>query len=87
MALPIWARFMREAVGTEIRGEFARPLEVQPLEIEPASGALALADCPVRRSEFFLAGTEPVATCPSEPGPSSRRVGKRGLLRWVKDLF
>lgn len=87
VALPIWARFMREAVGTEIRGEFARPIEVQPLEIEPASGALALADCPVRRSEFFLAGTEPVATCPSEPGPSSRRVGKRGLLRWVKDLF
>jgi penicillin-binding protein 1B len=87
VALPIWARFMREAVGTQIRGRFARPAEVQSIEIEPVSGALALAGCPVRRTEFFLEGTEPEQTCPEDPVLEPRRRGKRGLMRWVKDLL
>ncbi|MFP8874904.1 MAG: PBP1A family penicillin-binding protein [Myxococcota bacterium] len=86
VALPIWARFMREAVGTEIRGRFPRPAEVQGIEIEPVSGALALAGCPVRRTEFFLAGTEPEETCPeTDTGPVPRR--KRGFFRWLEDLL
>jgi len=64
IAVPIWARFLKEATGGEVVGTFPVPGDVAELEIDPATGALALEDCPVRRSEFFLRGTEPVETCP-----------------------
>jgi membrane carboxypeptidase/penicillin-binding protein len=64
IAVPIWARFLKEATGGEVAGTFPVPGDVVELEIDPATGALALEDCPVRRSEFFLRGTEPVETCP-----------------------
>jgi len=64
IALPLWGRFMREATGGSVRGAFLRPPEVDEVEIEPTTGALALAGCPARRVEFFLHGTEPISTCP-----------------------
>jgi penicillin-binding protein 1B len=64
IALPLWGRFVREATGGSVRGAFLRPPEVDEVEIEPESGALALAGCPARRVEYFVRGTEPVSTCP-----------------------
>jgi penicillin-binding protein 1B len=64
IALPLWGRFLREATGGSVRGTFLRPPEVDEVEIEPTTGALALAGCPARRVEYFLHGTEPVGTCP-----------------------
>lgn len=63
-AVPMWTRFVKEATGGEIRGAFAKPGSVARLEIDPATGAVALAGCPRRRVEYFLEGTEPEATCP-----------------------
>ncbi len=64
IALPLWGRFLREATGGLVRGVFLRPPDVDEVEIEPETGALALAGCPSRRAEYFLHGTEPVSTCP-----------------------
>jgi penicillin-binding protein 1B len=68
IAVPIWARFVKEATGGEVPGVFRIPDDVAALEIDPATGAVALEDCPERRSEFFLRGTEPLETCPAWQG-------------------
>jgi len=64
IAVPIWARFLKEATGGDVAGMFPVPGDVVALDVDPATGALALDDCPARRSEFFLRGTEPLETCP-----------------------
>jgi len=63
-ALPIWIRFMKEATSGQIRGAFLPPPEVITLDIDPSSGAIALAGCPQRKSEVFLLGTLPARECP-----------------------
>ncbi|HEU4430361.1 MAG TPA: PBP1A family penicillin-binding protein [Myxococcota bacterium] len=77
IAVPIWARFVKEASGGEVAGVFPVPGDVAELEIEPLTGAIALDGCPERRTEFFLRGTEPVETCPqwrgSQPMPPQPR--------------
>ncbi len=64
-ALPIWRRFVKDLTGGTVRGVFRQPAGVERAEIEPTTGALALAGCPERRAEFFLAGTLPEHTCPA----------------------
>ncbi len=94
-ALPIWTRFVQEATGGWIRGRFPRPPDVIELEVEPATGALALYGCPDRRAEFFLAGTEPTLTCPStgiadrHPQRRPRRGDQRRktFMEWLRDVL
>ena len=85
-ALPIWARFVKEAVGDRIRGRFLRPSDVQTVEIEPLSGARALPGCPVRRTEYFLPGTEPTTVCP-EGAQDPEATESRSFLRWFDEWF
>jgi penicillin-binding protein 1B len=63
-ALPIWRRYVHELTGGEIRGAFLRPPGVERVDVDPATGALALAGCPERRPEYFLEGTVPREVCP-----------------------
>jgi membrane carboxypeptidase/penicillin-binding protein len=65
-ALPIWTSFMQEVVGSRVRGAFPRPGEVEELDIDPESGALALRGCDRSQKEFFIRGTEPETTCPPD---------------------
>lgn len=74
-ALPIWARFVKEATGGGIRGAFFPPQGIVRMEIDPDSGARALRSCPRRRTEYFLAGTEPEATCPGNGLAARRSAG------------
>ena len=67
-ALPIWADFLGEVSGTRVRGVFARPGSVERVDIDPATGARALAGCHDRQPEFFLEGTVPEETCPKRGG-------------------
>jgi penicillin-binding protein 1B len=78
-ALPVWRRFAEEVTGGRIRGAFPRPPEIERVEIDPSTGAVALFGCPERRPEFFLAGTVPDEFCPS--GAGRRRRGRRGVER------
>jgi len=63
-ALAIWTRFLLDATGGQVRGDFRPPDEVVQVAIDPGSGALALDGCPVHANEWFLLGTEPTRTCP-----------------------
>jgi penicillin-binding protein 1B len=86
IALPVWQRFIREATGGAVRGVFLRPPEVGEIEIDPMTGAVALAGCPSRRVEYFLQGTEPVDTCPSWADRWEPRSG-RGILERLFDSW
>jgi len=81
VALPVWARFVKEVTGGHIAGRFARPKEVVEAKIHPESGRLALSGCPERRSEFFLPGTAPLETCPAFAPGRERRWFERFLRR------
>jgi len=64
LAVPIWLRFLKDATGGVIPGSFEPPASIERIEIDPATGAVALAGCPRRAAEYFVAGTEPRVTCP-----------------------
>jgi hypothetical protein len=69
---------------------------VHRVEIDPVTGAVALAGCPRRASEYFLEGTEPRATCPEggwsgdgdgRGADDAGRSGERGRGGWLDRLF
>ena len=94
-AIPIWVRFIRDAVGTSVRGAFPKPSGIETLPIDPESGALAVSGCPRRQREHFLVGTEPETVCSwngvrrRDPGDlggggDARRGRRRGILDWLR---
>jgi len=68
IAAPIWERFMRKAVASKPAADFPRPDTVVSVSIDPATGTLATADCPVKRDEFYIAGSEPTQYCATHGG-------------------
>lgn len=62
IAAPIWADFMANALAERPPRDFQIPKEVVSIEICKDTGALATTFCP-KKTEFFLAGTEPTAYC------------------------
>jgi penicillin-binding protein 1B len=95
-ALPIWRRFVQDMTGGQIRGRFPKPEGVEEIEIDPVTRSLALADCPERQSEYFLAGTQPTSICgdegsyglPPRDGVAERPPDQPGeggeFFRWLK---
>jgi penicillin-binding protein 1B len=70
-ALPIWTELMKRALLLrEYRGAkpFSAPEGVVSIDIDPESGMPATPFCPSSRREVFVAGTEPVGTCPLHGG-------------------
>ena len=68
VAAPIWERLMRKAVAARPAVDFPKPDTVVSVSIDPATGYLATPDCPERRDEFYVAGTEPTEYCPKHGG-------------------
>ncbi|SKA16295.1 penicillin-binding protein, 1A family [Trichlorobacter thiogenes] len=68
VAAPIWERFMRQALAGKPATDFVRPDSVVSVTIDPTNTLLATAACPVKREEFFVAGTEPDDYCPIHGG-------------------
>ncbi len=65
-ALPIWTEFMKRAhQHREYRSVtgWDAPDGIVSVDIDPASGQLATPACPSTRSEYFIAGTQPVQLC------------------------
>jgi membrane carboxypeptidase/penicillin-binding protein len=68
VAAPIWERFMRKAVAGRAAVDFPRPDTVVTVTIDPGTGYLATGDCPEKRDEVYIAGTEPSEFCPKHAG-------------------
>jgi membrane carboxypeptidase/penicillin-binding protein len=58
-AAPIWAQFMRAVLTGTPERIFARPSGVKQVQVCALSGMLPSPDCPYRRLEWFIDGTEP----------------------------
>ncbi len=70
-ALPIWTEFMKRAVQLRRYSDtkpFEAPDGVVTVTVDPESGMPAGAQCPEQAPEVFIAGTEPVGTCPLHGG-------------------
>jgi penicillin-binding protein 1B len=70
-AAPIWAEFMKRALAyREYRDAkpFEAPDGIVSIDIDPLSGMPATPYCPKTRREVYIAGTEPVGTCPLHGG-------------------
>jgi len=70
-AAPIWAEFMKAAAQIrEYRDtkDFPAPDGIVSIDIDPQSGMLATPNCPTRRSEVYISGTQPVNACPLHGG-------------------
>lgn len=63
-AAPIWHQFMRTVLTGTPEHDFSRPPGLVRLEVCALSGLLPTDDCPYRRLEWFIAGTEPSQTDP-----------------------
>jgi penicillin-binding protein 1B len=76
-AAPIWAEFMKRALQyREYRDTkpFESPAGIVSVVIDPESGMPANSSCPTRRTEVYIAGTEPVGTCPLHHGRNVTNV-------------
>ncbi len=62
-AAPIWHDFMEEVLEARPVEEFVEPAGLTHVEVCTLSGQLPNPHCPHRRSELFVAGTEPKETC------------------------
>lgn len=71
VAAPIWERFMRKAVAAKPIVDFPRPDTVVSVSIDSSTGYLATADCPEKRDEFYIAGSEPNEYCPKHGGDAA----------------
>jgi penicillin-binding protein 1B len=70
-AAPIWAEFMKRALQFREYANpkpFASPDGIVSINIDPESGMPATPFCPRTRQEVYIAGTEPVGTCPLHNG-------------------
>ena len=70
-AAPIWAQFMNAAMQyPQYRDtkQFPAPDGIVSIDIDPQSGMPATPLCPTRRSEVYIAGTQPVGMCPLHGG-------------------
>lgn len=65
-ALPIWTAFMKQALALrpELGGDsFPKPDDMVSEEIDPTTGMLATEECPTKRTEYFIEGTQPTEAC------------------------
>ena len=62
-AAPIWHDFIEEVLEARPAVEFIEPEGLSRVEVCTLSGQLPSLHCPHRRTELFIAGTEPKETC------------------------
>jgi penicillin-binding protein 2D len=70
VAAPIWGRFMAKALIARPVADFPKPETVAAVTIDPATGLLATAECPVKMVEYFMEGSEPTGYCLEHGGGS-----------------
>lgn len=76
-ALPIWSELVLRLVPQD-SPNFEVPVGVVQRKIDPKSGQLATSQCPEKRMEFFITGTEPTVYCEVHGG---------GLWERMKQTF
>jgi penicillin-binding protein 1B len=83
-ALPIWADFMRTALGVVPAAPAEPPPSITLRDVDAANGKLATTWCPVVIREAFLASTEPRDACPDHGPAAAVRSFFRRLFESVR---
>jgi penicillin-binding protein 1B len=82
-ALPIWTSFMKAALALrpELFGDnFPSPPDgVVTEEIDPTTGLIATDQCPTRRTEYFIEGTQPQQLCEGHTGEHPEQPATPGF--------
>lgn len=87
LAAPIFADFTEKTLESVPPKLFPVPEGVVTVDIDPATGKLANADCPNSRTEAFIAGTEPTEYCTAQPAKDpDRPTGPKPNGSWWQDL-
>ncbi|HEY6007886.1 MAG TPA: penicillin-binding transpeptidase domain-containing protein, partial [Geobacteraceae bacterium] len=68
VSAPVWERFMRTALAAKPAVDFPKPETVVTVSIDPATGYVATPECPEKRDEFYIVGTQPTENCPEHGG-------------------
>jgi penicillin-binding protein 2D len=68
ISAPIWGKFMKQALAAKPAVDFQKPETVVSVSIDPVTGQLATPECPEKRDEVFLSGTEPTQYCAKHGG-------------------
>lgn len=88
-AAPIFAKYTEKALEKVPPKIFPIPDGVVSVYLDPATGKLATEDCPSKKLEVFIEGTEPTETCDAhgdkEPEPLSVEE-KTQSRSWWSDL-
>ena len=83
-ALPIWADFMRQALGAYPSPAFPVPDGITFADVDATNGKVARSSCPLIVRETFLAGTEP-ERCQEHLGWAERLLDwSRRLREWFR---
>lgn len=77
-ALPIWASFMKETLADNPPRPFLEPQGLIEMTVDPLSGHRAVAGCPEKKRELFIAGTAPAQEC---------AIHRAGIPGWLDRLF
>ncbi|MGZ7446041.1 transglycosylase domain-containing protein [Paenibacillus sp. TH7-28] len=91
-AAPIFAKFTEKALAKVPPKIFPIPDGVVSVYIDPETGKLATKDCPDKKLEVFIQGTEPTEYCEAhgegkpEPLPEPAQAGKQETHSWWNDL-
>lgn len=86
ISAPIWGRFMKAALSGKPAPDFPKPENVASVNIDPETGKLATPECPQRREEFYLVGSEPTEYCPKHGGAQHEPPGVKEPLAPVEEL-
>ena len=84
-ALPIWTEFMKRA--HELR-EYRNPEPFEPVEgivtlgVDPVTQEIATYQCPERRTEVFIAGSQPMQYCRLHGGRGRRTLLATNVAGW-----
>jgi len=84
---PIWHQFMRQVLaGTPVE-RFIAPPDMIRLDICTQTGLRATPECPARRPEWFIPGTEPTGRGDSVPLRQSAEGGVRVLSPYAGAVY
>lgn len=78
---------MEKALDGRPVTEFKPPKGVTGVEIDPATGKIATANCPVARLTYFISGTEPAEPCSKHPAAGENELYPKKHRNWLEKLF
>lgn len=81
----IWGKYMRQVSSYHPLGMFSIPNGIKAVYVDESSGYLANENCPSKKMEYFVEGTEPTIPCPApeSTNPSSSPSVVDQFIRWL----